>query len=364
MEKKVYLVLENGQFFEGSAFGADGEITGEIVFATAMTGYLETLTDPSYYGQIVVQTFPLIGNYGIIPADFESAHPHLKAYIVREWCQEPSNFRAEGNLDTFLKDNNVIGLCNIDTRQLTRIIREYGVMNARIVNSIDNLDNIVSELKNYKVTDAVKNTTCHSITITKPESEEIKNKVVLMDFGAKKHIHKELERRGCEVITVPANTTYEEIMKLQPDGIMLSNGAGDPADNVEIIEEIKKLLKTNIPIFGICLGHQLVALANGAKTIKLKYGHRGANQPVKDLVTGNVYITSQNHGYAVDSDTLPQQCSVRFVNANDGTCEGIDYPEMPVFTVQFHPEANGGPRDTMFLFDRFMTLMGGNKECH
>lgn len=364
MEKKVYLVLENGQFFEGNAFGADGEITGEIVFTTAMTGYLETLTDPSYYGQIVVQTFPLIGNYGIIPADFESAHPHLKAYIVREWCQEPSNFRAEGNLDTFLKNNNVIGLCNIDTRQLTRIIREYGVMNARIVNSIDNLDNIVSELKNYKVTDAVKNTTCHQITISKPQSEEIKHKVVLMDFGAKKHIHKELERRGCEVITVPAHTTYEEIMKLQPDGIMLSNGAGDPADNVEVIEEIKKLLKTNIPIFGICLGHQLVALANGAKTIKLKYGHRGANQPVKDLVTGNVYITSQNHGYAVDMDTLPQQCSVRFVNANDGTCEGIDYQEMPVFTVQFHPEANGGPRDTMFLFDRFMTLMGGNKSCH
>ena len=182
-----------------------------------------------------------------------------------------------------------------------------------------------------------------------------------MDFGAKKHIHKELEKRGCEVITVPAYTTYEQIMEFKPDGIMLSNGAGDPADNVEIIEEIKKLLQTKIPIFGICLGHQLVALANNAKTIKLKYGHRGANQPVKDLVTGNVYITSQNHGYAVDSSTLPSGCSMRFVNANDNTCEGIDYQEIPVFTVQFHPEANGGPRDTMFLFDRFITLMGGNK---
>lgn len=362
MEKKVYLVLENGQFFEGNAFGAEGEITGEIVFATAMTGYLETLTDPSYYGQIVVQTFPLIGNYGVIPADFESENTHVKAYIVREWCQEPSNFRSEGNLDTFLKEHNVIGLCNIDTRQLTRIIREYGVMNARIVNTIENLDSIVSELKNYRVTDAVKNTTCHEISISKPEFP--KNKVVLMDFGAKKHIHKELEKRGCEVITVPAYTTYEQIMEMQPDGIMLSNGAGDPADNVEIIEEIKKLLQTKIPIFGICLGHQLVALANGAKTIKLKYGHRGTNQPVKDLVTGNVYITSQNHGYAVDSTTLPSGCSVRFENANDGTCEGIDYQEIPVFTVQFHPEANGGPRDTMFLFDRFITLMGGNKSCH
>lgn len=359
MEKKVYLVLENGQFFEGNAFGAEGEITGEIVFATAMTGYLETLTDPSYYGQIVVQTFPLIGNYGVIPADFESAHSHVKAYIVREWCQEPSNFRSEGNLDTFLKEQNVIGLCNIDTRQLTRIIREYGVMNARIVTSIENLDSIVAELKQYRVADAVKNTTCQEITTIKPE--DAKYKVVLMDFGAKKHIHQELEKRGCEVMIVPAHTTYEQIMEMKPDGIMLSNGPGDPAENTEVIEELKKLLATKIPIFGICLGHQLVALATGAKTLKLKYGHRGANQPVKDLVTGNVYITSQNHGYAVDSNTLSEGCSVRFINANDNTCEGIDYQEIPVFTVQFHPEANGGPRDTMFLFDRFITLMGGNK---
>ena len=359
MEKKVYLVLENGQFFEGNAFGADGEITGEIVFATAMTGYLETLTDPSYYGQIVVQTFPLIGNYGVIPADFESAQPHVKAYIVREWCQEPSNFRSEGNLDTFLKNSHIIGLYGIDTRRLTKIIREYGVMNARIVNSIDDIDTIVAELKNYRVTDAVKNTTCKQITTTTPSSP--KKKVVLMDFGAKKHICQELVNRGCEVITVPAYTTCEEIIALNPDGIMLSNGPGDPSENTQIISELKKLLKTNIPTFGICLGHQLVALAMGAHTVKLKYGHRGANQPVKDLITGNVYITSQNHGYAVDSQTLSSECKVRFINANDGTCEGIDYQERPVFTVQFHPEANGGPRDTMFLFDRFITLMGGNK---
>ena len=232
-------------------------------------------------------------------------------------------------------------------------------MNARIVTSIENLDNIVAELKQYRVADAVKNTTCQQITTIKPE--DAKYKVVLMDFGAKKHIHQELEKRGCEVVIVPAHTTYEQIMEMKPDGIMLSNGPGDPAENIEVIEELKKLLATKIPIFGICLGHQLVALATGAKTIKLKYGHRGANQPVKDLVTGNVYITSQNHGYAVDSNTLSEDCSVRFINANDNTCEGIDYQEIPVFTVQFHPEANGGPRDTMFLFDRFITLMGGNK---
>ena len=365
MEKKVYLVLENGQFFEGNAFGAEGEMTGEIVFATAMTGYLETLTDPSYYGQIVVQTFPLIGNYGVIPADFESAHSHVKAYVVREWCQEPSNFRSEGNLDTFLKEQNVIGLCNIDTRQLTRIIREYGVMNARIVTSIENLDNIVAELKQYRVADAVKNTTCQQITTIKPE--DAKYKVVLMDFGAKKHIHQELEKRGCEVVIVPAHTTYEQIMEMKPDGIMLSNGPGDPKSCVKIIKEIKKLYESDIPIFAICLGHQLLALANGAKTEKLKYGHRGGNQPVKDLALDKTFITSQNHGYAViGGSVLESAGKVSHINGNDGTCEGVRYTNAPAFTVQFHPEACGGPHDTSYLFDEFIKLMGefgGNKQC-
>lgn len=358
MEKKSYLVLENGKIFEGKAFGAEGEITGEIVFATGMTGYVETLTDPSYYGQIVVQTFPLIGNYGVISADFESASPHVRAYIVREWCQEPSNFRSEGNLDTFLKNQGIIGLYGIDTRQLTKIIREYGVMNAKIVSSAENIDAVISELKQYKIKDAVKNTTCKEKMYS--NTENARKKVVLMDFGAKNNIREELKKRGCEVITVPSHTTCEEIVALNPNGIMLSNGPGDPKENTEIIEELKKILQTNIPVFGICLGHQLVALSQGANTSKLKYGHRGANQPVKDTITGNVYISSQNHGYAVDTSTLPEYAKERFVNANDNTCEGIDYQGMPVFTVQFHPEASCGPRDTMFLFDRFITLMGGN----
>ena len=359
MAKELYLVLENGQIFKGKTFGAEGEITGEIVFSTAMTGYIETLTDPSYFGQIVVQTFPLIGNYGVISNDFENPQPHVKAYIVREWCQEPSNFRSEGNLDTFLKEVGVIGLCGIDTRELTKIIREVGIMNAKIVKDISNLDNILAELRAYKITGAVESTTCKEAYTYTPENHQ--KKVVLMDFGAKKHIGRELAKRGCEVITVPASTSCEEILSYQPDGVMLSNGPGDPKENGEIIAEIKKLLESNIPTFGICLGHQLVALALGAKTIKLKYGHRGANQPVKDTITGNVYITSQNHGYAVDISTLPENASVRFINANDGTCEGIDYQNAPVYTVQFHPEASGGPRDSMFLFDRFITMMGGNK---
>ncbi len=358
MEKKSYLVLENGQVFEGKSFGAEGDVVGEIVFATSMTGYVETLTDPSYFGQIVVQTFPLIGNYGVISADFESKTPHLKAYVVREWCQEPSNFRSEGNLDTFLKQEGIIGLYGIDTRQLTKIIREYGVMNAKIVSSRKNLASVLAELKNYTIQDAVKNTTCHEISYA--NSDNGTKRVVLMDFGAKNNIREELVKRGCEVVTVPSYTTCEEIVALKPNGIMLSNGPGDPKENTEVIAEIGKLLETNIPIFGICLGHQLVALSQGAETKKLKYGHRGANQPVKDTITGSVYISSQNHGYAVDTSTLPKYAIERFVNANDNTCEGIDYQGMPVFTVQFHPEASGGPRDTMFLFDRFIILMGGN----
>ncbi|NLK38253.1 MAG: glutamine-hydrolyzing carbamoyl-phosphate synthase small subunit [Epulopiscium sp.] len=358
MEKKSYLVLENGQVFEGKSFGAEGDVIGEIVFTTSMTGYVEALTDPSFFGQILVQTFPLIGNYGFNFDDFESKAPHLKAYIVREWCQEPSNFRSEGNLDTFLKQEGIVGLYGIDTRQLTKIIREYGVMNAKIVSSRKNLAAILAELKNYSIQDAVKNTS--SKEITSFNSENGTKRVVLLDLGAKESIRKELIKRGCEVVVVPSHTTSEEILALNPNGIMLSNGPGDPSENTEVITEIAKLLEANIPTFGICLGHQLVALSQGAKTIKLKYGHRGENQPVKDTITGSVYISSQNHGYAVDTSTLPKYAKERFINANDNTCEGIDYQGMPVFTVQFHPEASGGPRDTMFLFDRFITLMGGN----
>lgn len=356
MEKKLFLVLENGQIFEGKSFGASGEITGEIVFTTSMTGYLETLTDPSYFGQIVVQTFPLIGNYGVIAADFESSRPYVKAYIVREWCQEPSNFRCDGNLDIFLKEKGIIGLYDIDTRQLTKIIREHGVMNAKIVTAVDDrIETLLEEIKGYKITDAVKNVTCYA-PYSSHEDNNYK-KVVLMDFGAKENIRRQLLKLGCDVTVVPSYTTCEEITALSPHGIMLSNGPGDPAENTAVIEEIKKLVKTGIPLFGICLGHQLVALSQGAKTTKLKYGHRGANQPVKELETGRIYISSQNHGYAVDNDSLPSHAELAFVNANDGTCEGITYKGMPVFTVQFHPEACGGPLDTSFLFEKFINNM-------
>ncbi|MGN1133182.1 MAG: carbamoyl phosphate synthase small subunit [Oscillospiraceae bacterium] len=358
MVQKAYLILENGTIFEGKSFGASGDAIGEIVFTTSMTGYLETLTDPSYYGQIVVQTFPLIGNYGVIPEDFESSHPQVKAYIVRDWCQEPSNFRCKGNLDTFLKENNIVGLYGIDTRQLTKIVRESGVMNGKIVTEGSGFG--LTDLKNYKIVDAVKNTTCKEKQVYKPEGE-IKRKVCLFDLGAKYNIRRELIKRGCEVTVVPAYTTAEEVIDMNPDGIMLSNGPGDPAENVEVIEEIRKLMEKKIPTFGICLGHQLLALSQGAKTHKLKYGHRGANQPATDLETGRVYITSQNHGYAVVNDSLGENAKVSFINANDGTCEGITYLDMPAFSVQFHPEACGGPLDTGFLFDKFISLIDSNK---
>ena len=349
MGNKAYLVLENGKVFCGESFGAAGEVTAEVVFTTGMTGYLETLTDPSYYGQIVVQTFPLIGNYGVIPSDFESAAPCLKAYIVREWCQDPSNFRSEGVLDAFLKSAGIVGLYDIDTRALTRIIREAGVMNAQIVSSREKADR--EALKRYTVAGAVNAVSCREPV---PPAAEGTRNVVLWDFGAKANIRRELEKRGCAVTTVPASATAEAIAAMKPDGVMLSNGPGDPAENTGIIEELAKLCKTGIPLFGICLGHQLLALSQGAETVKLKYGHRGANQPVRDTETGRVYITSQNHGYAVVGDSLPAGARLSFVNANDGTAEGVVYDNMPAFSVQFHPEACGGPLDTGFLFDRFM----------
>ena len=353
MEKKMYLVLENGMIFEGFGFGAEGEITGEVVFTTGVTGYLETLTDPSYYGQIVVQTFPLIGNYGVIPQDFESPAPSLRGYIVREWCRHPSNFRKEQDLDQYLKSQGVIGLWGIDTRALTRIIREHGVMNGCITANPDLVDNLV--LKNYRVVGAIPAVTCKKATIAEPE--ELRHRVVLWDFGAKLNIQRELVRRGCQVTVMPGTASAEEILALNPDGLMLSNGPGDPAENTGIIRELKKICDTGLPIFGICMGHQLLALAQGASTIKLKYGHRGANQPVKNLDTDRVYITSQNHGYAVDPASLPSHAVENYVNANDGSCEGVRYTNIPAFSVQFHPEACAGPLDTGFLFDQFIQLV-------
>lgn len=355
-EEKVYLTLQNGQVFEGKRFGAKGDVLGELVFTTGMTGYIETLTDPSYYGQIVIQTFPLIGNYGMILSDRESKKPYLSAYIVREYCKEPSNFRCEDTLEDYLIKNNIPGVYGIDTRELTKTVREAGVMNA-VISTRPVAD--VAAIGKYVIRDAVKNCTCSKRIDYK--AERAKRKVVLWDFGAKENIARELVKRGCNVVRVPSWYTAEEILALNPDGLMLTNGPGDPAENTEIIKNIARLAG-KLPIFGICLGHQLFALAMGGKTKKMKYGHRGANQPVKELATGTVYISSQNHGYEVLADSIKNVGTLSFVNANDNTCEGVEYPELNAFTVQFHPEACAGPLDARDLFDRFMKMMDGGKK--
>ena len=396
----AYLILADGTVFKGKSIGAQGEIIGETVFTTGMTGYLETLTDPSYYGQIVTQTFPLMGNYGVIPEDFESKKSWVRGYIVREICEKPSNFRCEYNLESFLKNQNIIGICGIDTRALTKKLRESGVMNGMIVSSDECpeiTESLLSKIKSFKIEQAVETVSCselgvrneklgiddgfvkfNSVAKTWPETNHniyhIKKpvRIVLWDFGAKYNIQRELEKRGAEVIVVPYSYTAEDILKLNPDGIMLSNGPGDPSDNVGIIREINKLCEYNLslsgeatrnslPIFGICLGHQMLALARGAKTSKLKYGHRGGNHPVKDMETGRVYISSQNHGYAVENDTLPSYAKLAFTNSNDGTCEGVTYTDIPAFSVQFHPEACGGPHDTNYLFDKFVNMIDVRK---
>lgn len=343
---KVYLTLENGRQFTGFSFGAQKEVVGELVFTTGMTGYIETLTDPSYYGQIVTQTFPLIGNYGMIEADMESKKPWVTAYIVREKCDKPSNFRCEGTIDDFLKKQGIPGIYGIDTRELIKIVREAGVMNAAITKKPLN---DLSEVRSYVIKDAVKSVTCSEIEyLGDPDGI----KIAVWDFGAKCNIMRELAKRGCYCMKVPSYYTAEQILALEPQGLMLTNGPGDPSENTEIILNIRKLAG-KLPIFGICLGHQLFALAMGGKTKKMKYGHRGSNQPVKNLDTGRVYISSQNHGYEVISSSV-EGGKLSFVNANDGTCEGFEYPELNAYTVQFHPEACGGPMDASFLFDKFI----------
>jgi len=398
----AFLILADGTVFEGKSIGAKGSVIGETVFTTGMTGYLETLTDPSYFGQIVTQTFPLIGNYGMIPKDYESKKCHIRGYIVRELCEKPSNFRTELTLDSFLKEQNIIGLCGIDTRKLTKILREAGVMNGMIVSDdvcpkVD--EALLSKIRSYVIVDAVKsvqNSMIDNPLKTAVEPVRLKplsygvvstgsttagagsigyadgkgKKIALYDFGAKANICRELERRGADVTVVPYDTTAEDIIKAGYDGVMLSNGPGDPAENTGVIAEIKNLCDYNrkvvstgsttekqIPTFGICLGHQMLALANGAKTSKLKYGHRGGNHPVKNLETGRVYISSQNHGYAVENDSLPANAKLSFINCNDETCEGVNYTDIPAFSVQFHPEACGGPQDTNFLFDKFINML-------
>ena len=352
---KAFLILEDGTVFNGTSIGSTREVISEIVFNTSMTGYLEVLTDPSYAGQAVTMTYPLIGNYGICYKDMESLKAWPDGYIVRELSRMPSNFRCEDPIQKFLIDNDIPGIAGVDTRALTKILREKGTMNGMITtNENYNLDEILPKIKEYKVTGVVDKVTCSEKKVLKGDGP----RVALYDFGAKNNIARSLNSRGCEVTIYPARTPAEEVLKTNPDGIMLSNGPGDPKECVSEIEEIKKLYNSDVPIFAICLGHQLMALATGADAHKLKYGHRGANHPVKDLKTGKVYISSQNHGYVVDETTLnPEIARPAFENVNDKTNEGLEYIGKNIFTVQFHPEACAGPQDTAYLFDRFMDMM-------
>jgi carbamoyl-phosphate synthase small subunit len=354
---KAYLVLENGRVFEGEAFGA--ELTpsvcltlGEVVFTTSMTGYLETLTDPSYAGQIVLQTFPLIGNYGVNLADAESGKAYVRGYIVKTPCDEPSNFRSEGGLSDYLKSQGVVAISGVDTREITRLLRERGVMNGAITLDPATVD--TDALKAYEVKDALTQVRDNEREVFAPTANVKPNgkRVALWDFGLKNAQIHNLQKRGYEVVRVPSNVTCAGLLAEKPDAVLLSNGPGDPRENIALIDEISKLTKSGVPVMGICLGHQLLALSQGAEVVKLKYGHRGANHPVRDLLSGRAYITSQNHGYAVSADKLPGGVSLRYVNINDNTCEGLDYADFPGFSAQFHPEACGGPQDTEFLFDR------------
>lgn len=355
---KAFLILEDGTVFTGESIGSTREVVSEIVFNTSMTGYLEVLTDPSYAGQAVVMTYPLIGNYGITP-DMESERPWVDGYIVRELSRIPSNFRCQGTIQDFLKKYDIPGICGIDTRALTKILREKGTMNGMITTNEDfDLAEVKERLAKYTTGDVVSKVTCSEKKVLPGNGK----RVALLDLGAKNNIAKSLNQRGCEVTIYPAHTPAEEILAAEPDGIMLSNGPGDPKECSDIIEELKKLYASDVPIFAICLGHQLMALANGADTHKMKYGHRGGNHPVKDLETGRVYISSQNHGYVVDAENLDPSVAVpAFVNVNDGTNEGLKYTGKNIFTVQFHPEACPGPQDSGYLFDRFMEMMGGTR---
>jgi carbamoyl-phosphate synthase small subunit len=355
---KAFLILEDGNVIVGESIGAKKEIISEIVFNTGMTGYLEVLTDPSYAGQSVVMTYPLIGNYGICYEDMESHKPWLDAFIVRELSRIPSNFRNEESIQGFLESNDIPGIAGIDTRALVKLLRNKGTMNGMITTDENyKLEEILPKIHQYKVEKVIAKTTCKEKKIISAVAKK-KYKVALLDYGLKNNIPRELAKRGCEVTIYPAFTKAAEVLKDKPDGIMLSNGPGDPKECTEIIAEVKNMYDSGVPIFAICLGHQLLALANGGDTTKMKYGHRGANHPVKDLKTGRVYISTQNHGYMVMEESIePGLAEVSFINVNDKTVEGLHYLGKNVFSVQFHPEACAGPRDSEFLFDEFLNMM-------
>ncbi|MEE6131245.1 MULTISPECIES: carbamoyl phosphate synthase small subunit [Bacillaceae] len=353
------LILEDGTVFIGEGFGSEREMTGEVVFNTGMTGYQEILSDPSYCAQIVTLTYPMIGNYGINRDDFESIEPAVHGLIVKEVCEVPSNFRSELSVDEFLKQKDIPGLAGIDTRKLTRKIRQYGTLRGRVCGTDVNVEEVVASLKSYSLpTDSVEKV---STTNAYP-SPGRGQKVVLVDYGMKHGILRELTARQCDVIVVPYNVTAEEILRLNPDGIMLSNGPGDPKDVPEAIDMINGILG-KVPLFGICLGHQLFSLACGADTEKMKFGHRGSNHPVKDLRTNKVALTSQNHGYTVREASLENtDLEITHIALNDGTVEGVKHTKYPAFTVQYHPEASPGPEDANGLFNEFMELMKNNQK--
>jgi carbamoyl-phosphate synthase small subunit len=361
---KAFLILEDGNVFTGESIGSQREIVSEIVFNTGMTGYLEVLTDPSYAGQSVVMTYPLIGNYGISYEDMESHQPWVNGFIVRELSRIPSNFRNEESIQSFLERNDIPGIAGIDTRALVKLLRSKGTMNGMITSDTNyNLEEVLTKVHQYKVAKVIAQTTARTKKVIPAETKQ-NYKVALMDYGLKNNILRSLVNRGCEVIVYPAFTKAEEVLKDQPDGIMLSNGPGDPKECEDVIAEVKKLFDSNVPIFAICLGHQLLALANGGDTEKMKYGHRGANHPVKDLKTGRVYISTQNHGYMVKEESIkPELAEVSFINVNDKTVEGLHYLGKKVFSVQFHPEACAGPMDSEFLFDQFIHMMEVQRLC-
>ena len=380
----AYLILEDGTVFCGKSIGSQREVISEVVFNTSMTGYLEVLTDPSYAGQALVMTYPLIGNYGISIEDMESSRAWPDAFIVRELSRIPSNFRSEDTIQNFLQRYDIPGISGIDTRALTILLREKGTMNGLITTNEytkAQIDSLLPSIRAYTTGKVVEKVTCakkyeftdSGDSVPQPQTVGVRNemneemqrelhrrhfRVALLDFGAKRNIARSLVRRGCRVTVYPAHTSAEEILQDRPDGIMLSNGPGDPKECTQIIEEVRKLYDSDIPIFAICLGHQLMALATGGDTYKMKYGHRGGNHPVKDLKTGRVYITSQNHGYVVDVEHIDPKLAVpAFSNVNDGTNEGLVYLNKNIFTVQFHPEACPGPQDSGYLFDRFLMMM-------
>jgi carbamoyl-phosphate synthase small subunit len=358
LSKLAILVLEDGRTFHGASFGADGETFGEMVFNTSMSGYQEILTDPSYAGQIVCMTYPLIGNYGVNEQDVESRRPWVEGFVVREASPIASNWRSHETLDAYLVRNNIVGIEHIDTRALVRHIRSKGAMRSAIstvdLDEKSLLEKVLAspEMNNRELASVV--TVEHSYDYP---ADEAKYHVVCYDFGVKTNSLREFSRFGCRITVVPAETSADDVLALKPDGIFLSNGPGDPASMKAVIDEIKALVEKGMPMFGICLGHQLIGQAFGGETYKLKFGHRGGNQPIKDLTTGKVEITSHNHGFAVDAKNLPADLEITHVNLNDNTVAGLRHKKLPIFSVQYHPESAPGPHDSEYLFKRFIELM-------